>query len=154
MPTPHDDQIENRPPNLAARDRAYGQPTTVTIKDNRPKPTPAPGAVDLLATLVDQMRDLRGGVAAIRARVDEMAPRVVAAESAADMAHDEALAVRRAIDDVIPLVCYTAGGVSNLEDIVIEIANTVAPIDSEGGADVVPFTNPADSPDTTPEDPK
>src|SRR5688500_11385527 len=97
MATPRD-EIPLRPPNLSARAAAYGQPPGVNIRDSRPKPTPQPNAVELLATLVEQMAGLRGDVAAIHARVDEMAPRVAAAESSADMAYDESLAARKAID--------------------------------------------------------
>ncbi len=92
---------EDRPPDLTARARAYGDGPMPVIRNGRPAPTPAPSPVDQLATLVELVTALRGDVAALRERVDAMAPRVAAAESSADMAYDEALAARKAIDDEV-----------------------------------------------------
>jgi hypothetical protein len=70
LSTPRD-EIPLRPPNLSARDAAYGGGGPVqVIRDPRPKPTPAPGAVDLLATLVEQLAGLRSDVFAINERLN------------------------------------------------------------------------------------
>ncbi len=60
MTTSHD---ENRPPDQAARARAYGEAPLVTIRDSRPKPTPQPDVPALLTQLLE-------GQAAISARLD------------------------------------------------------------------------------------
>ncbi len=128
-----------------------GRDPTLHIRNGRPDaaaPEPQPDVAALLAQLIEGQAEIHRRLDAIEAAQERTTARLGDVEYSAGIAED----VRILVDQtVIPYVQHIAKCASNVEDIVIEIADTVAPLDPEDGADVVLFTSPADNADTTEE---
>ena len=132
----------------------YGQPgddRMLFVRNGR-STEPQPDVAALLAQLIEGQAEINRRLDAIEAAQERRFAEAIDAARCADLTAEEVCLLVR--DTVIPNVQYTASCARNIEDVVIDMADVVAPIDTEGDADVVPLTNIADNADTPLEDPK